>query len=1317
MLRSLAIVLIGIGWCISAFANPLPGEPRVMTFSMAEYKSNVQNWAVELGPDGLMYVGGGMGLLAYNGVDWTRYDTPNNSRVRNLLIDEQGRFWIGSTNHFGYFERDDTGAMHYQSISEQLPDDQQNFGEVRDLAKIGGVLYFNTLNALFRWDGTALERLASWDGVFRMMLVVNDRVLVAVRNRLHDVTTFDQAIPEPLERWRWPDGARLTFLEPWPDGRILAGTYNDGLYWLSDQPPVRFEIDFDLSAVWPYTIHRRADASFLLGTRHAGLLQFSDQGKLIEHISTQNGLPKEMINAIAEDDQGGVWLPQDGVITRIGLFEPIRSYAANAGVVSARGMTAHDGRWFLATDAGVGLLEAEATDTSQLTTLPTDVIDAWDVLSAEGELLVAGFSGVHRMRFDAEQRALIDRQQLLDDTYAYRLTRSRFREVIYAETERGLSLLVRKNDQWVSGGVVEGVTERAHHVAEASAEEVWVGTTSGRFYRLGWQGEPARLNVLSAFDEQHGVPAGYAWPFALGERLVLGTSEGGYRPQMQADGTIVGVEPDPEFNNNQLGDSRAIYKMASPDGRRVIAGIGDGGALRFGRIDTNGAFVWQPNPVPGIEFGQNDFINADDQNIWIGRQPGLVHLNWPVSAAEPAKAPLHIVRAGYPEQDHWLVHGPSDQASLSQNRLPFERSALRLDYALAGFESPSRHRYRVRLDGLDQNWSRWNSETSSSYTNLSGGRYTFRVQAMDGRGRIIEATAVQFAIAPPWFLSPLAWTLYAIAALALLLLAVRYGQFRRQRIMLSRQQALETEVAERTRQLRRQARKIREISDARASFFANVSHELRTPLTLTRAPLEELARDEQGLSAVQREHLHMALRNTESMQGLIGQVLDLHRLDADSMPFHPVRADLAAAISSIVQRFQLQAGQRQIKLKTSGLDQPVPAPFDPDHLSTMLTNLLSNALKFGPRDSMVQIELSSDDRGYSVTVSDQGPGIDPADQERIFERYQQADKSIAGGTGIGLALVRELAELHDGRVRVESVPGQGARFQFRLPEKPEIQDVPASANGEMALPAAPLPEPDETGDRARVLIVEDNAELRAFLRFRLGQSYEIHEAGDGLAGLEAARKLVPDAIVTDGMMPEMDGLTMASALKADAETDFIPILMLTARGGPDAVIRGMQAGADDYLAKPFDSAELAARIAGLIASRRRLRERMQSEPSAAQASAIDPATSNPFVQRALEVMQAHLPEPGFSVRDWAGLLHMDRTTLFRKFKAATDQSPDEALREARLELAARLLRQKAGNVAEIADAVGFASVSAFSRRFRERFKQSPAAYARNGRSA
>lgn len=435
------------------------------------------------------------------------------------------------------------------------------------------------------------------------------------------------------------------------------------------------------------------------------------------------------------------------------------------------------------------------------------------------------------------------------------------------------------------------------------------------------------------------------------------------------------------------------------------------------------------------------------------------------------------------------------------------------------------------------------------------------------------------------------------------------------------------------------------------------------------------------------------------------------------MTLRLVRSDLAFAVRRVVERFAVLARAESIELISVGMDAPCWAVFDPRHLDTMVSNLLSNAMKFTPADGTVRVELIEDSGRFRIAVEDSGPGIAEADQSDIFERYRQGSRSApgGGGTGIGLALVSELIELHGGEVRLTSVPGDGARFTLDLPGDIEPMEgesdwAPESVVAEsmMARLEPPGLETEQT-DAPQILLVDDNAELREFLRLRLGRAFRIVEAENGVRGLEQAREHLPDLIVTDGMMPELDGLGLTRAVKADPELDFIPVLMLTARGESDAIVRGLAAGADDYLAKPFDGAELAARINGLIASRRRLKARLQAE---FEASDQPINVESDFVKAAERVVEESLSDPGFSVRDWASLLHMDRTTLFRKLKEETGQSPDDYLREARMQRAAELLGRRAGNVAEVAEAVGFASVSSFSRRFRERFGQTPASFRR-----
>lgn len=1330
LLLSMSLWLLLSGDCLAQ--GPPPGKPPVRSYMMAEYGGHLTNWVVRQAPDQRIVVGGGDGVVIFDGAHWQTIPSRHRNRIRTLEIDPEGRIWAGSSDEFGVFEPGDDGGLVYRSLSDELPEDQRSFADVRGVHLIDDAVYFHTLRQLFRWRDGELTVARSGDDLFRITVSHRGRLLALIGDRFYDYTDFpfedggsdsnsdSAARPEPEAGWRLPEGPRLSMLASWPDGRLLMGSVDNGLFWLSDAEPEAVETDFDFADAWLYRAIPAPDGGMLVASVGAGLFHLGPQGEALEQVTHRNGLDVNDINDLVLDHENGVWLAQGGAIARVDLFSGRRSYDADFGLSNTHALVRFQDHWLVGGDAGLGVLAADGPDASRLLNVEAPLLEVFEILDDGDGVLVASSGGVHRLVLDLDSRSLLRQETLIDDSYSFGLVRSRLREAVYAELDSGLGVLVRDGGAWRSLGRIEGVRHRANTVVEDQQGRVWVGTTVGRYYRLAW--EEDELVLEAVLDADDGVPEGYAWAFDPGGRLVLGTGKGGYRP---AGPEGLRVEPDPGFGNDRLGEPRGVYRLYHAGDGQLVAGIGPGGALWRGTLEQDGDFAWQGRWLTDLPPAVNWFIGERGEHLWIGRYPGLIRVDWPPAETEAEVARLQVQRAGFPDRDQWLVAGPG--AGPLADPLAASPQSLRFEYALTSYRAPERTEYRVRLDGLEPDWSRWSKETRRDYTNLPGGKYRLRIQARDAAGRRFESDTLAFRVEPPLHRSAVAWTLYVVAALLLLGLAARGVQRRREQRLRDRQHELERAVADRTTEVRRQAREIRTMSDARADFFANVSHELRTPLTLTRAPLEELARGGDNLTEPQRAHLDLALRNTEAMQSLVGQVLDLNRLDADSMPFAPVRADLAAAVVTLVKPFAVPAAAREVDLRLTGVDAPISAAFDPNHLATIVTNLVSNALKFAPRGSRVHVDVTATDGGHVIEVIDAGPGVAVEDRERIFERYQQADGSPRGGTGIGLALVRELVALHDGRVDVGEASGGGARFRVFLPERPDIvEGRPVAGSGLWTMP--PRGETDQqatdrdamptavaTDDTPTVLIVDDNAELRGFLRLRLGRAYRMIEAGDGQEGLEKARKALPDAIITDGMMPDLDGLAMTSALKSDPETDYIPVLMLTARGGPDAVVRGMQAGADDYLAKPFDSAELAARVAGLIASRRRLRERLAA-PSAPSGGAPEPDAgqpNNPFLTRAREILAEHYDEPGFTVRDWADLLHMDRTTLYRKFKAAAGQSPDEELRERRLHRAAELLRAGAGNVAEVADAVGFASVSAFSRRFRERFDATPAAFARN----
>jgi signal transduction histidine kinase/DNA-binding response OmpR family regulator/ligand-binding sensor domain-containing protein len=1308
------IVALEVTSAAALALEPPPGKPPVRNYSMAEYGGDLVNWAVRQAADQRIVVAGGEGLVIFDGANWQAIPTRHHNRIRAMEIDEDGRIWIGSPDEIGYYEPGVDGGLVYHSLIEHLAEDQRTFGDIYSLQLINGAVYFHALRHLFRWQDGDLSVARFSGDVVVVTANHRDRYLVWFGGQLYDYTEFPEygAMLEPDPDWRLPDGPRPSFLKPWPDGRLLLGTVADGLFWLSDGAPEPVETPIDFSGAWPQRALPMPDGGMLVATRHEGLFVLGPEGEALEQVSHRSGLAVDHIFDMTMDHEKGLWLAKHGAIARVDLFSGRRVYDADFGLSSADALVPFQGHWVIGGQGGLSILTADGHDASRLEIIDATVPQVFDVLDDGDGLLVSGSGGVHRMVPDLVNMGLIEHERLLTDTNAYNLIRSRLRDAIYVDMDSGLGVLMNSEDGWRSLGRIDGVHHRASTVAEDVSGRVWLGTLAGRYYRLAWHDD--KLKVEAELTAEHGVPDGYAWAFNLGERMVLGTGQGGYRP-IEPD--AVGIEPDPDFRNDELGEPRGVYRLFLASGGQVVGGIGPGGTLWRGTLGEDGRFDWQGRWLTDLEPAVNWFIDEHHGYLWIGRHPGLLRLDWPPPEPDLEPSRLQVVRAGFPDQDQWLIAGPGTNGL--REVLPASAGSLRFEYALTSHTAPDLTEYRVRLDGLEREWSRWSNEPRRDYTNLPGGDYVFRVQARNAAGLVFESEPLAFRVQPPYYLSPLAWGIYALTAIMLLMMAARLGQRVRERNLLAQKQVLAEQVAERTAEVRAQAREIRQISDARARFFANVSHELRTPLTLTRGPLQELARiGGDRLDDEMKQYLNVALRNSEAMQSLIGQIMDLQRLESRRMPLRLIEVDLPMIVRGIVDRFAVQARLRHIELSCEGADEPLKLVCDQAHIDTMLSNLMSNAIKFTPEGGQVTVRLMCVHGCVELSVTDTGPGIDPSDQQAIFERYRQGEQTSAShpGTGIGLALVRELAELHGGSIGLESQPGKGACFTVTIPtdlqpnatasDPPQAVETPAMATHEQY-----EPDIDELSseDIPCVLLVDDNAELRAFLRLRLGRSYRIEEAADGAEGLERARELTPDAIITDGLMPVMDGLAMTREIKSDPELAFVPVLMLTSRASPEDTVHGLESGADDYLSKPFDSAELAARVAGLIASRRRFKARLEHAGSG-------PAefSDSPFMAQVNAVLDEHLSDPQFSIRDWAELLHMDRTTLYRRIKGETGQPPEEYLFEKRLQAAARLLTEGTGNVAEVADAVGFASVSHFSRRFKQRFDTTPAAFGRLG---
>ena len=505
---------------------------------------------------------------------------------------------------------------------------------------------------------------------------------------------------------------------------------------------------------------------------------------------------------------------------------------------------------------------------------------------------------------------------------------------------------------------------------------------------------------------------------------------------------------------------------------------------------------------------------------------------------------------------------------------------------------------------------------------------------------------------------------------------------------------------------------------AKLQFFTNISHELRTPLTLIADPVDYIIRDS-NLNAQQRDMLQIVQRNVSVLMRLVGEILDFRKVQNGKMKLHLSDFDLIECMQQWIGLFTVSAQKKNISLQLEA-PKTIPMRADHDKLERICYNLLTNAMKYTPNGGKITFAATVEGDKVKIEVSDNGIGIAADEQAYIFNRFYQA-KNAGQGTGIGLALVKAFTDLHHGEATVESKEGEGSRFTIVLPlyqsgelstsksQQPYSPVVEISSTEEVPNQARHIDDlvlPDEAA-RPEVLIIDDNSDIRSYLRRALSSTYKVSEAVDGKSGLEMARRIVPDLVISDIMMPVMDGLEFCSQLKQDKAISHIPVILLTARSLDEQRAEGYKHGADAYIAKPFSLELLFSRIDNLIESRKKLSQMFSNTDENGVYEKLSNETDKTFVTQLRKIIQENLGDSEFNVERIGDEIGLSRVQLYRKVKALTGHSPVEMLRKARLMRARHLLRTTEKSVSEVAYAVGFSTPSYFSKCYKDEFGESP----------
>lgn len=595
-----------------------------------------------------------------------------------------------------------------------------------------------------------------------------------------------------------------------------------------------------------------------------------------------------------------------------------------------------------------------------------------------------------------------------------------------------------------------------------------------------------------------------------------------------------------------------------------------------------------------------------------------------------------------------------------------------------------------RMEGLSDEWLSADRKSNRlTFTNLAPGRY--RLHLTDDMSDPSEGISLSIRIRPPWWATWLAIIVYVLLAVcALTALWLRSRRISQKKIA-QMEQALKQE--------RQQY-----VNDMKMQFFTNVSHDFRTPLTLILTPIEERMANNPEL---ENDAFIMTLhRNAKRLNDLVNEVLDFRKMEMYGTELNLSKSDIVSSVRETVSSYRLMAESQSITLQVHSDVESIVFAFDQGKVLKIINNLLSNAFKFTPKGGSISVCILSPENGFvTIDVADTGRGVSDKDKKRIFDRFYQAKES-ASGSGIGLHIVHEFVDLHGGEISVRDNEPQGAVFTFTLPLR-EVEPAGQMSGQELEAPTHPEPSPQEC---PTVLVVDDNDDFRSFMMAALCSDYNVLEAADGGAALKIVGENDVDVVISDVMMPVMDGIELCRRMKSDINTSHIPVILLTAKALQDDECYGLESGADDYLTKPFNMSILRLRIAKFIEWKKRSKRLFEKELEITTEQITITSMDDRLLQQAINVINENISNPEFSVSDLSAALYMHRASLYKKLLYITGKTPVEFIRAIRLKRAAALLENDGVYISEIAYMVGFNSPKVFAGHFREEFGCSPSEY-------
>ena len=865
---------------------------------------------------------------------------------------------------------------------------------------------------------------------------------------------------------------------------------------------------------------------------------------------------------------------------------------------------------------------------------------------------------------------------------------------------------------------------------------LWASTRNAGLLKLRVTADSLVLLKQFAYNahDPNSLSVNYVWPLLQDRQgtIWIGTLGGGLhalRTDAQGRETIQRCDWLPESDVESL--------LADEDGYLWIGGTG------LYRVSPRTRKYLRYDVADGLQsnsFKIASACRAQDGALYFGGINGISYFQPRAIQANPYPPVVRITGLRLAKKPVGVGEPMNGRVLLAHDFTVPQTLVIRADendftveFVGLNYATPKKHRYAYQLVGYNDDWvGAAPDQRTATFANLPSGNYTFLVKASNGDGLwTTKPAALHFTILPPWWKTWWAYLLYALAI---------FGAFAWYRRVEIAQQGWKNKLAQ--EQFR--VEKEKELTDLKLSFFTNVSHELRTPLTLILGPMEELMTAANRFTGL-KDNILLMHKQTRKLLELVNQLLDFRKIEVGQVPLRAAPADIVNFLTEIFLLFKLKADEQKVAYSLQVPTEPVELYFDPGKLEIVLTNLLANAFKYTPAGSSISLVVSvvgQPDQTAAfgpggltgnylqIQVLDCGIGMNTAELGHIFDAYYQASQTNTlrlMGTGLGLSLVKQLVERHAGQIIVESQVNMGTTFTIRLPfgsahlapadlAPPAAAELAFYASAPLALDNPPAAAAEKRPTGGRLLIVEDNDDLRQYLAQLFSADFDVTVATDGVEGWELAQAQMPDLILSDIMMPRSDGLELCQKIRQHPKTMHIPVVLLTARTAAVQELEGMETGADDYVSKPFNPQVLHAKVSAILRNRHKVREFYQRQLLLEPTEIDIPEADKLFLEKAMKTVEDNLAEPEFNVQALLREMGMSQSFLYRRIKSITGQSVVEFIRDVRLKRAAQLLTSTCMRVSDIAYEVGFQDLKHFRTVFQKLYGISPSEYAKQHRS-